>query len=82
VAVLVALTTSPALAFYTLLVFLALQQLESNLLVPLLMRKTIDMHPVIVIIALLIGIEAGGLLGALVAVPAAAVMQEIIAERG
>jgi predicted PurR-regulated permease PerM len=81
VAVVVALTTSASLGFYTLIVFLALQQLESHLLVPLLMRKTIDMHPVIVIIALLVGIEVGGLMGALVAVPAAAVIQEVLAER-
>lgn len=82
VAVLVALTTSATLGFYTLMAFLVLQQVESHLLVPLLMRKTIDMHPVVVIAALLIGIELGGLLGALAAVPLAAVVQEVLAERG
>ena len=82
VAVLVALTTSATLGFYVLVVFVVLQQIESHLLVPLLMRKTIDMHPVVVIGALLIGIELGGLLGALVAVPLAAVVQEVLAERG
>jgi predicted PurR-regulated permease PerM len=82
VAVLVAMTTSATLGFYVLVTFLVLQQIESHLLVPLLMRKTIDMHPVVVIVALLIGIELGGLLGALVAVPLAAVVQEVLAERG
>lgn len=82
VAVLVALTTSATLGFYVLVVFVVLQQIESHFLVPLLMRKTIDMHPVVVIGALLIGIELGGLLGALVAVPLAAVVQEVLAERG
>ena len=82
VGVLVALTTSATLGFYTLVVFVVLQQIESHFLVPLLMRKTIDMHPVVVIGALLIGIELGGLLGALVAVPLAAVVQEVLAERG
>lgn len=81
-AVLVALTASATLGIYTLIVFLVLQQIESHFLVPLLMRKTIDMHPVVVIVALLIGIELGGLLGALVAVPLAAVVQEVLAERG
>jgi predicted PurR-regulated permease PerM len=82
VAVLVALTTSATLGIYTLVVFVVLQQIESHFLVPLLMRKTIDMHPVVVIAALLIGVEMGGLLGALVAVPLAAVVQEVLAERG
>jgi predicted PurR-regulated permease PerM len=82
VGVLVALTTSATLGFYVLVAFVVLQQIESHFLVPLLMRKTIDMHPVVVIGALLIGIELGGLLGALVAVPLAAVVQEVLAERG
>jgi predicted PurR-regulated permease PerM len=81
-AFLFALTTSATLGFYVLIVFLVLQQIESHFLVPLLMRKTIDMHPVVVIVALLIGIELGGMLGALVAVPLAAVVQEVLAERG
>lgn len=81
VAVLMALTTSPTLALYTLLVFLVLQQVESHFLVPLLMQKTVDLHPVVVIMALLIGIEAAGFLGAVAAVPLAAVLQEVLAER-
>ena len=80
VAVLMALSTSTSLAFYTLLIFLAIQQLESNMLVPILTRRTVGLHPVIVIIALFIGAEVGGFLGVLVAVPAAAVFQEAIEE--
>jgi predicted PurR-regulated permease PerM len=80
VAVLVALSTSMSLGVYTLIAFLVLQQFESNFLVPLLMKKSVGLHPVIVIIALLIGGEVGGLLGLLIAVPAAAVFQEVIDE--
>jgi len=80
VAVLVAVATSPALALWTLIVFLVLQQFESNILVPMLTKRSVNLHPVIVIVALLIGIQAGGLLGALIAVPAAAVFQEIVDE--
>lgn len=80
IAVLVAFSGSTTLAVYTLFVFLALQQFESNLLVPLLTRRSTGLHPVIVIVALLIGAEVGGLLGMLIAVPAAAVFQEIIDE--
>lgn len=76
-----ALVVSPTLALYTLIAFLLIHQFESHILVPLLTKKAVDLHPVIVIIALLVGIRAGGILGALVAVPAAAVLQEILEER-
>lgn len=84
VAVLAALTTSPdvSLALWTLIVFLFLHQLESHALVPLLTGRSVGLHPVIVIIALLIGAEAGGLLGIIIAVPAAAVIQEILEDWG
>ncbi|MDO8664177.1 MAG: AI-2E family transporter [Candidatus Liptonbacteria bacterium] len=77
VSVLVAISISPALAIYTLITFLVIQQLESNVLVPLLMRRAAGLHPVLVIVSILMGIEIGGFLGAVVAVPAAAVFQEI-----
>lgn len=78
IAVLIALLSSPTLAFYTLLVFLVIHQTESHILVPLLTRRNIGLHPVVVIISLLIGIEVNGILGGIVAVPMAAVFQEII----
>lgn len=80
VAVMTAFSTSAALALYTLLVFLILHQIEANLLVPLLSKRAVDLHPVIVIAALLIGLEVGGLLGAIASVPAAAVFQEVLEE--
>lgn len=80
-ATLFAFGVSPTVAFYTLIAFLLIHQFESHVLVPLLTRKAVDLHPVIVIIALLIGIKVGGVLGAVVAVPAAAVLQEVLEER-
>jgi len=79
-AVVSALTTSTTLAFYTLIFFLLAQQFESNVLVPLLTRRSVGLHPVIVIVALLIGAEIGGLLGIIISVPGAAVFQEVISE--
>ena len=78
VAVLVAISDSNMLALYTLIAFLAMQQFESNILVPLLMNRAAGLHPVLVIISLLMGIELGGFLGAVIAVPVAAVFQEIV----
>ena len=73
-----ALTVSTTLAVYTLIFFLIAQQFESNLLVPILSRRAVGLHPVIVIVALLIGAEIGGFLGVIIAVPVAAVFQEVI----
>ncbi len=78
IAVLSAFITSPSLAFYTLLVFIVLHQFESHVLVPLVTNKALGLHPVIVIAAILIGAEVAGFWGVLIAVPAAAVFQEVI----
>jgi predicted PurR-regulated permease PerM len=75
-----ALTVSTTLALYALIFFIIAQQLESNLFVPILNRRSVGLHPVIVIIALLIGAEIGGFMGIFIAVPAAAVFQEVIQE--
>jgi predicted PurR-regulated permease PerM len=78
VAVVAALLTSTTLAVYTLIFFLIAQQFESNILVPILSRRSVGLHPVVVIIALLIGAEIGGVLGIIIAVPVAAIFQEVL----
>lgn len=75
-----ALGISAGLAISTLIFFLVAQQFESNILVPILSKRSVDLHPVIVITALLIGAEVGGFLGMVIAVPAAGVFQEVIEE--
>lgn len=80
-AVLTALTTSFSLGLSTLIVFLAIHQFESHLLVPLMTKRSVGLHPVIVITSLLMGAEVAGLLGVIIAVPAAAVLQEIFEDR-
>ncbi len=56
-----------------LLAHVAIQQVESNLLTPLVMRKAISLHPVVVIASVTVAGAAFGVLGALLAVPAAVV---------
>ncbi|MBI2594871.1 MAG: AI-2E family transporter [Candidatus Colwellbacteria bacterium] len=76
-AIVVAATQSLALAFWVLIFFVALQQLEGNLLVPIIMKKAIGVHPVIILVALLGGAEIAGVVGMLLAVPAAVFLQEM-----
>lgn len=75
-AVILAFFQAPVLAVWVVVLYIVVQQLENHLLVPLVMRKVVGLHPVIVIIALLIGGKLLGILGILLAVPAAAVLAE------
>jgi len=55
------------------ILFFILQQIEGNLVVPKIMNKAIGLHPIIVILAVTIGAQQGGPLGALLAIPLATV---------
>lgn len=77
-AVLVALTQSVELGFYTLILFVIIQQMENNILVPLFMKKAVGLHPVAVLVSLLIGANLFGFIGLLLAVPATVIIQEFI----
>jgi predicted PurR-regulated permease PerM len=78
VAVLVALSDSSILALYTLLLFVAIQQLESHLVIPVIMRRAVGVHPVVVLMSLLLGAKLAGFLGIVVAVPTAVILQEFL----
>jgi predicted PurR-regulated permease PerM len=78
-AVLLAATVSPQLALEVAGVYIVLQIIEGNVLVPLVMRNTVGISPFLVILSVLVGAAAGGFLGALLAVPIAA-MGEVILE--
>ena len=71
------LAQSPLQGFLVLLVYLVVQQLEGNVLVPKIMSKAVGLNPVIVIIAILIGAKLYGLMGVFLAVPLAAVVSVI-----
>jgi len=77
--VIVGLAESPLQGFLTLLVYLVVQQLEGNILVPRIMSRAVGLNPVIVILAILVGGKLYGLLGVLLAVPLAAAIS-VIAE--
>ena len=79
-AVAVSLTVSAKLAVTVGIYFLILHQLESNVLVPKIMERRVGVSPVAVIIALLIGGELYGLVGAILAIPTAAILSIVIEE--
>ncbi len=79
-AIAVAFTVSPSLAIAVAVFFLAQQALENNILVPKVLGQQVGLSAVTVIIALSIGSELLGLVGALLAVPTAAIIQVLVEE--
>jgi len=77
-AILVAATVSPELALVVAGVCLVFQLIESNVLVPMVMRNTIGISPLLVLFSLLVGGAVGGLLGAFLAVPIAASVEIVL----
>jgi predicted PurR-regulated permease PerM len=77
-AILVAATVSPQLAVVVAGVYIVLQVIEGNVLVPTVMRNTVGISPFLVIVSLLIGGAVGGLVGAMLAVPIAAAIEILI----
>lgn len=77
-AVLLALLKSQKLALYVIVVIIVVQQLESNLISPKVLGKSVGLHPLFVIFILLAGGELGGIVGMLIAVPLAAVLKIIL----
>jgi predicted PurR-regulated permease PerM len=79
-AIAVAFTVSPRTAIITALFMIAQQQFENHLLVPRVMARQVGVSAVIVIVALLIGGSLLGILGAILAVPTAAIVQVVVQE--
>jgi predicted PurR-regulated permease PerM len=75
-AVLVALITHPISALWVAIVFIALQQLEGHIVAPQIFGHTLRINPLLVIFALLLGLQVGGIIGALLALPILSVLRE------
>ena len=79
VAVLLALVAhGPIAALLMLAGVLAVQQIESHVLQPILLGRAVSVHPLAVILAITAGVVVAGVVGALVAVPLAAVVNAVV----
>lgn len=78
IAVLLALVAhGPISALLMLLGVIAVQQIESHLLQPLLLGRVMKLHPLGVILAIAAGIVLGGIVGGLIAIPTVAVLNAV-----
>ncbi len=75
-AVLVALFSEPISALWVALMFVALQQLEGHIVAPQIFGHTLRINPLLVIFALLLGLQLHGVVGALIALPILSVLRE------
>jgi predicted PurR-regulated permease PerM len=69
------------ITLYILLAVWAVQAIENNLLTPFLMKKMIDLPPVLVLISLLLGAKIFGFLGTIFIVPVAGIIYELIEKK-
>ncbi|MEY2441074.1 MAG: hypothetical protein QOJ46_500 [bacterium] len=76
--IVVALAQDPLMAVWVALLFLALQQLEGHVVAPNIFARSLRLNPLLVIFALLLGGEMYGLVGALLALPIAAILRETV----
>jgi predicted PurR-regulated permease PerM len=71
-AVLLGFLVSPLVGILVIPIYIVIQQIESHVVFPQIMKKAVGLDPIIVILALLVGAKLGGILGAILAVPLAA----------
>lgn len=70
----------PLLGLFTLLAAVGIQQFENQIVVPMVMKKMVGIHPVLTLIVLVIGGRYAGVLGLLFAIPLTLVIGTIITE--
>lgn len=74
----VAFLSSPGRGIAALIFYVVYQQLENHILQPTIMSRTVDINPLAVLVSVLVGVQLFGLVGALLAIPVAGVIQVIV----
>ncbi len=77
-AVLIAFIDSTGGGIATLVFFILYQQIENHVLQPVVMSRTVQLNPLLVLLAVLVGVELAGFVGALLAIPAAGALQVVV----
>ena len=77
-AVLIAFFNDPISALWVALMFVGLQQLEGHVVAPQIFGHTLRINPLLVIFALLLGLQLHGIVGALIALPILSILRETV----
>jgi predicted PurR-regulated permease PerM len=78
--VLLALISDPFTVIWVILAFVIIQQIEGNILQPIVMSRAVDLHPALVVFAILVMGTLFGLIGVFLAVPLVAALQVLVRE--
>ncbi|MEU8217686.1 AI-2E family transporter [Micromonospora taraxaci] len=73
---------SPTAGVVVLVFFVVYQQVENHLLQPFILSRAVRLNPLTVLVSVLLAAELAGLLGALLAIPAAGIVQTLLREYG
>ncbi|WP_203232077.1 AI-2E family transporter [Paenibacillus pinistramenti] len=76
--VIVALTESPGMVMWVIVIIFVSQQIESNLIAPYVYGRTINIHPLTTVVLILIAGEVAGILGMLLAIPLYMIVKVIV----
>lgn len=71
---LIVLSQKPLLAVWVLVACIVIQQIQDNFIAPRIMQNSLNINPVVIFFALLVGARVAGLLGVFIAIPIAGVM--------
>ena len=77
-AILIGFSYSPVLGLYCAILYLVIQQLENNLIVPIVMKKATGLHPIVTLIVMVVGGKLAGIMGVILAVPTMIFLETII----
>ena len=78
--VIVALTVSPSMALWSVVIIIIAQQIQDNILSRIIYGKQLDIHPLTTVILLLIGANFFGIMGVILAIPAYMVIKIILVQ--
>lgn len=76
--VIIAFTESIELVLLALVVTFTIQLVEGNILSPLIVGKSLHMHPILIMLALVVGAEVAGIIGLILSVPILAIIKVVI----
>lgn len=74
---LIALPDSAMMGVYALAYYTIIEQLQSNVVIPYVMGRAVRVHPLLVVLSFLVGSQVAGLVGVILAVPIAVMIQEV-----
>lgn len=69
---------TPSMALIVMIMYIAIQQLENNFLVPKIMKAAVNVEPLVSIVLILVGAQLGHVTGALLAIPIFIVMRTAV----